>query len=69
MGKMFARPQCVVAARDCMGKNLMIVTISKEEDQADISLLYFLLFRDRNQGRVEAKKEFACPLLLDLFSF
>ena len=54
MGKMFARPQCLLAARDCMGKNLMIVTISKEEDQADISLLYFLVSEIWHQGRVEA---------------
>ena len=45
MGKMFARPQCVLSARDCMGKNLMIVTISTEEDQADISFLDFLVER------------------------
>ena len=46
----------VLGARDCMGKNLMILTISKEEDQADISFLDFLVFRDlasRKGGGIE----------------
>ena len=42
MGEMFARPQCWRPET----KNLMIVTIIKEEDQADISLVDFLVFRD-----------------------
>ena len=35
----------VVEEKDCMSKDIIMVTISKEEDQADISLLDFLVFR------------------------
>jgi hypothetical protein len=41
----------VLGARDCMGKNLMIVTISTEVDQADISFLDFLV--ERKGGGLE----------------